>query len=324
MFAIFSYNRGQFLTNCVQSIIENCSEIHYDNIVIFDDDSDELTTKNILEKLRTNFQVVVNEEKNFNISRRGLYHNMNKALQMAIERDFEYVFFLQEDLQIVRPVDSEFLQHCDSIFAYDENIVQIQPVFFKSTTPDTKYRQFITINEDCKFYAGNENNTLGIADIGLIKLKLLKEQQWQFDHEETLNMKKGQQLGWYYVKPANPIMMYLPWPTTYRFKKAGDSQWFIRYLDRLYGTGFHPYKTMTDIQALINRPIAAFPYGESFLQIKSGQSLKQPWNFVSTKFYFLKNFFNIMKKLKLFWLVKLYYQNKMRKQLRTKEGDCKH
>lgn len=323
MFAIFSYNRGAFLQNCLNSILENCPNIQDENIVIFDDDSDEPETKEILSNISKRFQVIINNEKSPYISRRGLYHNMNKALSLAIGRNFPYIFFLQEDLQIIREVDQSFLQQCEEIFEYDENIVQIQPVFFKGTIPEAKSRQFLSINSTANFYLGNENNVLGIADIGLIKLKKLKEQNWVFEHEETLNMKKGKALGWYYVKPKNPILMYLPWPKTYRHKKSGDEQLLIYLLDKIYRTGFHPYKKMSalEVKALVNRPIENYPYGEQYLKIKSGISLKQPWNFVSTKFYFLKKFFNIMKKLKLFWIIKVYYENKMRKQTQSKQGD---
>lgn len=320
LFVIFSYNRGKYLKNCVDSIFENCPGIKNENIMIYDDHSDDPKTVDILDALQQKIKVNINKGKNPAISRRGLYHNMNKALQDAIKGRFNYIFFIQEDLQFVRELDSRFLSECQKILESDPNIIQIQPLFFKGTIKEKEYSQFLKMNEEFQYYYGNPHQLYGIADIGLTKVEPLRVDDWQFDHEETINMKKGTQKGWLYVKPKNPIMMYLPWPETYRYKKTGKDHLFTRLLDYYYKTGFYPYKKMTDdvVQVLLDRPIQEYPYGERFLKLKLNVKLREPWNYVSAKFYFLKRFFKVSKKVHLFWIIEVYYKVKFKSQVKRK------
>lgn len=320
LFAIFSYNRGKYLRNCINSILENSPNIKNENIIIYDDNSDHVETIEILDSLKEIFTVKINTGENPDISRRGLYHNMNKALQDAIAGNFEYIFFIQEDLQFVRKMDVRFLSECEKIFESDCNIIQIQPLFFKGTIKEKAYREFIKINDDAQYYYGNNFNLYGIADIGLTKVRPLREDHWKFEHEETVNMKKGTEKGWMYVKPKNPLMMYLPWPETYRYKKSGKDKGLTRFLDVYYKTDFHPYRSMTDemVLSLVNRNVEEYPIAEKFLDIKGEVHLKKPWNYVSTKYYVLKKVFTVFKKVHLFWIIEGIYKSRYKKQVRKK------
>ncbi|WP_433773167.1 glycosyltransferase [Bacillus wiedmannii] len=301
MFAIFSYNRGNYLFNCIQSIERNYPNLHKQNLVIYDDNSECENTVRILNNLQNKYEVKINKHMINDNSRCGLYYNMNLALQDAIDQNYEYIFFIQEDLQIVRPIDEYFLNECNVIFGSDPNIIQVSPVFFKGTFSKEEFNRFTSINEQFGYYIGNPLGLNGVSDIGITKVKPLKEVNWFFDNDETINMRKGTELGLVYVKPKNPIMMYTPWPETYRYKTASKSKTYTRILDYIYRAGLHTYKDMPEekINELCCRSIHEYPYAENYLSITENIRLKKPWNYISTRYY-VKKKINRFKKVILF------------------------
>lgn len=290
MFAIFSYNRGDYLKNCIQSIERHFPLLHKRNLVIYDDYSECEQTVQILNEYKHKYDVKINQELINDNCRCGLYYNMNLALQDAIKRNFEYLFFIQEDLQMVRPFDEHFIAECKTIFDSDSNIVQVSPIFFKGTFSKQEFDRFTTINEHLGYYLGNPLGLDGISDVGITKVEPLKEAGWIFDNDETENMKKGTDKSWVYVKPRNPIMMYTPWPETYRYKTASKDKFYTKMLDHIYHAGLHPYNDMTGekIEELLSRSIYEYPYAENFLTVKDDVGLIQPWNFISTRYYVKK------------------------------------
>ncbi|MDZ7641149.1 MAG: glycosyltransferase [Desulfurivibrio sp.] len=91
LFCIFSYNRGNFLKNCVQSI-ESCSPDS--KIAVFDDDSDDTETISVLRDLGEKHTVFTSTEHSSH-HLGGLYNNMQNALEYC--QDEELVCFLQDD-----------------------------------------------------------------------------------------------------------------------------------------------------------------------------------------------------------------------------------
>lgn len=320
LFCIFSYNRGVYLNGCVNSLIKHCPNLNKENIIIYDDTSDEPNTIKVLNELKKDIKIITGKEQNKAISRAGLYNNMNLAFSYAKNKGYRYAFFIQEDLQVVRDIDDTFIKECEDIFNSNEKIVEIQPIFFKGTIKEAEYKKIIKIDADNKYYYGNINNLLGVVDIGLINVERLAKYDWFFDDEEVINMKKGTELGIMYVKTKDPIMMYTPWPETYRYRKSSKDSLFLKFLDKYYKTGYHSYESMSrkNVEKLKSRDINIYPIAENFLRIEGNTSLKKPWNFVSVKFYSRKKFFNLIKKLHLFWIVEYYYFYKKRKRKNNK------
>ena len=100
LIAIMSYNRGDHLENCVTSVANNISS----NILVLDDASTCPKTKTKLSEIAKKYEVIINKKKNENRRLKGLYYNMNKALDYAIHRRYLYILFIQDDMQIIRKI----------------------------------------------------------------------------------------------------------------------------------------------------------------------------------------------------------------------------
>jgi hypothetical protein len=274
MIAIMSYNRGKYLKNCIHSIEKNFS---LKNIKIYDDDSSCHYTRKYLKIISKKYPVYVNKKKTDN-NLRGLYLNMNKALNHALQDGFDFIFIIQDDIQIVRSCDKDFFSECSKIFNSDNKIIQIVPVFFKGDYKNINFnKKSIVINKEPDYY-WRKNKWSGISDVGIIKIEELKKNNWQWNPEENeeCNMKVAAKNNWKYVFSRNPIMMYTPWPETYRANKKN-----IQYImEKFLMIGLNPYKNMTEekVDLLLNRPLDSFPIAESYLKAKNNL-LSKPWEY---------------------------------------------
>ena len=92
---IFSYNRGPFLDNCARSVERMAPNWP---MKIYDDGSDDPETLAVCEKYEGAVLNPRTDEGRYG----GLHVNMQRALD---EAEAEFVFFTQDDHQMVRPVD---------------------------------------------------------------------------------------------------------------------------------------------------------------------------------------------------------------------------
>ena len=98
LFCVFSYNRGRFLENCIESL-EAC--VPFADIAIFDDASNDGETVAILERLSQKVPVI----QPGSVSSRkvgGLYDNMQSALDYA--ESYDLGCLVKEETQGVRTV----------------------------------------------------------------------------------------------------------------------------------------------------------------------------------------------------------------------------
>jgi GT2 family glycosyltransferase len=121
--AIFSYNRGAYLKNCVDSLQRNMPGICW---TVYDDGSDEPETVAYLLSLgeRVLHMKSAGEDRHG-----GYYNNMQAALDGS---QADYLLMLQDDLQVVRPFAQKDLLGIDQIFNKDR-MVFISPVFLKGS-----------------------------------------------------------------------------------------------------------------------------------------------------------------------------------------------
>jgi len=268
--SVLSFNRGQYLQNCVQSI-----ERHAPNssIKIFDDASTCPETRDILKKLANKHEVFINENSTLKSHLKGLYQNMNWALQIAKSHGFEFVFFIQDDQQIVRKLDENFYEEIKSIFASSEQICQITPTFFKGFLPEHILYSRFNPNEKFGYYLSD----CGIGDTGITHLYRLEEKKFLFQNSEGDSSKLALSLGLRAAQPKNPVLMYTPWPRVAR----NIQNPIIRLLFSLnqlgVKAGCNPFFDMDQrsIERLLKRPLSVLPIAENFLRTK--KKLRMPW-----------------------------------------------
>jgi glycosyltransferase involved in cell wall biosynthesis len=273
--AVMSYNRGRSLGNCIASVERSLPGVP---VWIFDDASDDAETGSVLATLATRHQIFLPPTKNPEFSHLGgLYGNMNRALDKARAESVKYVFFIQDDIQVVRSCDAYFWEQCERMFSI-EDILQINPLFYKGFLPPEHLAKNYTIDEefgfyDCKFY--------GFCDVGIVDMAKAGVAGLRLQSSEGATAKVMRDRGFRLVCHRDPVAMYTPWPSTMR--QGNWKQKCLQYINEC-GTraGCHPFNEMTapDIKRLIDRPISEFPTAEKFLT--TATSLRKPWWYSSS------------------------------------------
>ena len=131
-FCIFSYNRGRFLRNCVDSI-RACAP-NGTTISIFDDDSDDPETLQYLAEAESHCEILKPQDKG-TIKHGGLYLNMQLALEHYA--DAQLICFLQDDTQVVRPISEEEVNGWHALFSKDSNVGFVHPCFIRGVDQKT-------------------------------------------------------------------------------------------------------------------------------------------------------------------------------------------
>ncbi|PCJ67865.1 MAG: hypothetical protein COA58_01630 [Bacteroidetes bacterium] len=294
--AIFTYNRGRHLNNCVESLELNM-KIPFD-LVIYDDDSTDKLTLDILSSLRRKYLVVTNTSPGENSKVKGLYSNMNGAIEYGINGKYNYLQFLQDDVQLVREIDLDYLTSAETVFKNPE-VFSISSMFFKKNhqVDFEKYLKFDTTSQMYLPKSMEQKYMTGIADIGLFSLEKITQINWRFEMDEALHIAKGREMGLIRGVTKNPHFSFLPWPSTSRSGFSLLKRVLMVVLDKWYNVGFHPLNSISEESEtkLQNRSLFDFPYAEDFLTTRDNSKLVTPWNFYDSFFPFKNSIKRLIK-----------------------------
>lgn len=267
--AVMHYERGDHLRLAIESIERNAPGM---KVLIADDGSQDADTVALLHALAHRHTVVVNKAQNSAVYLRGLHANMNAVLGYAKEKGFPYVFFLQEDQQIVRPLDAAFFAEVDAAFRGNAALSQLIPVFFRAYLPNSLLTARYGIDPQQGFYYEKRPN-YGVSDIGITSVQRLAAHGFRFLDDEGNSGTAALRLGLRIGIARNPVFMYTPWPRTTRDHPDNVSA---------FGLGVNPFQDMTeeDIRALCARSPEIFPVAERHLRTVSAH-VRQPWWYTS-------------------------------------------
>jgi len=270
---IFSFNRGQYLRNCVESIRACIPEA---DIVIFDDNSDDPETLAYLEKAG-DFCRIVEPREVGTIKHGGLYHNMNAALDLL--RDSPMLCFLQDDTQMVRPVSSSELKEIGELFEKNPGLGFVHPCFIRGI--DLKKRQVTPLAGPAPgfFYRQDTGQSAGIhySDLVVFKPGRLVDAGWCFRQSEPANDTQARELFGMMAYMWLPFAMWLPEVPAYRGKKKTLG---LRLAEKKKCVGFYPFKLLSDDeveQAREHEP-PRLPVAEDFLEC-TPFSPPVPWTY---------------------------------------------
>uniref|UniRef100_UPI0040482096 glycosyltransferase family A protein n=4 Tax=Roseivirga sp. TaxID=1964215 RepID=UPI0040482096 len=285
LIAIMSYNRGEFLENLIQSI-KALFHFKYE-LYLFDDSSDDPYTLEVLERFKEHVVSNVSQDHDHNIKHKGLYANMNRALEMSYKSNVDYLMIFQDDTQVIRKVNASEIERYTSIFRKN-NIAQLVCTFFKKNH-QKPYFSLLSYEESTDaFYPllTNRDYMLGIADMGIYDIKSLKKVNWFFENNELENQNKGKKLGLNRAVLRFPFLAYLPWPAVFRYKGSFMKRRFMRFSDWYFKAGFHPLQYLTDQETskIMNDRSPTILFEEDILIVKNSNRLKEPWNFYQSTF----------------------------------------
>lgn len=270
-FCIFSFNRGRFLENCVTSI-EQCVE--NPEIVIFDDDSDDAETLELLTTLGQRHQVVRPPRKG-DIKHGGLYYNMQGALERLHDRAL--LCALQDDTQLVRPIPQSEISGLTKLFANNPDLGFIQPCFLQR-------RKIIAMNaaqseQQKLLYREDHGQSAGVhySDLHITHPARLLEKGWRFFQSEPENDRQAKALFGPMAYLHTPIAMWLPEAPAYRGKKK---TWALKLAEEKRRCGFYPFELLSEqeVERLRQRPEDDLPFAESYLSCKGSEPPK-PWKY---------------------------------------------
>jgi len=269
---IFSFNRGRYLNNCIESIYD-CMDNH--NINIYDDSSTDKYTIMILNKWEDKCRIMRTEESNTIYKVGGLYNNMNYAINDAYKRNVKYVLFIQDDMQVVRKYTQEDENIMNKYFEENIKAVQYYPCFFKMHVKDAvKNRKLDTTR--CVYFKNISLQYSGFSAVGIFHVERFKKYFGKFQGRERIMDNIARDMGIRKGEAVYPFMMYLPHPKSYRGKNRSFAHKISEFIS---GAGYYPinYMDEKELKVFFERDPLLIPYAEEYLTVKGLN--KKPWSF---------------------------------------------
>ncbi|MCH8492849.1 MAG: glycosyltransferase family 2 protein [Idiomarina sp.] len=268
---IFSYNRGDFLRNCVDSVLRH---IPGALITVIDDHSNDTDTQHYLANLPSGVRLH-QPEQHEHARHGGLYNNMQAALELANAAQgntadaTELALFLQDDMQVVRDVSADDWQNIHGFYQQYPNAAFLNPLFLKGARKARDVR-ITRLAADYPVYFRHypaKANPRGIsyADAMILHIPRLIKAQWQFIQGETENAEQAQRLFGKMGFMLHPFAMFLPEVPVFRGKQKTKA---VKRAEALGGTTPNRFNSMSEneVEALKARDVARkLPVAEYYL-----------------------------------------------------------
>lgn len=271
--AIFSYNRGAYLKNCVDSVQRNMPGIGW---TVYDDGSDEPETVAYLQSLgeRVLHMKSAGEDRHG-----GYYNNMQAALEASTG---DYLLMLQDDLQVVRPFAQEDLSRIHRVFDQVSTTAFLSPLFLKGSKrayfqqryqPDAELR--------CYRWSADPAETGKVpqkyADIAVLHVARLRQSGWQFAGSEEGNGALADRLFGDMVQAAEPWVFYVPEEPAYRGRVLTFG---AKLAVKMSGNTVKSFQDMTAQASLAfaQRDLSVYPFAEDFVDTVD-PTVRKPYKF---------------------------------------------
>lgn len=259
---IFSFNRGLYLRNCLDSVQRFAPECP---VTVLDDDSTDPQTLGVLASMPPSIPV---RQPGLRAAGRhgGLYANMQAALESAPPSG--RALFIQDDMMLVRPLHSEDFAYIDGFYQRFPRAAFLNPVFLKGKRQRRDYR-ISRLDPDFpvyfRHYPGKKNaRGLAYADAVIADVGRLREAQWRFLPGEVANAEQAREHFGDMGFMAYPFLMFLPQVTVYR---GGRKTLGARLAERRSGTSPKAFLPIADarLREFLSRDLAVLPHAERYL-----------------------------------------------------------
>jgi len=254
---VFSYNRGRFLRNCVDSVFRHLPD---PDVVIVDDNSDDPEVYRVISDNSYRLSVYQPETTgSFYLG--GLYSNIDHVV--SNNKNTDKALFIQDDMQIVRDVSDFDLECIDLFFGKYKNSINLHTCFAKKSRlisgKESRY-----FDSEVSAYFREKGRRSHFSAVGVMNLRFLNEIGFSFCGTEGRNNEEAKRVADPMGFSFSPFMMWLPFPESSKFRKKtirhSLAEWWV-------GAGFYPYRPMTenDVNKLRGRPASELPVAENFL-----------------------------------------------------------
>ncbi|MHC0052812.1 glycosyltransferase [Actibacterium sp. D379-3] len=258
--AIFSYNRGAYVANCLASVRRNLPGAR---VRVYDDGSDAPETLAYLDTLG---DLVIRPDRARAARLGGLYGNMQAALDAA---EGEFLLFLQDDVQVVRAVTAEELDALRGWFDAHPDAAFVSPVFLKGARrasrrrllrPVPGWRGYTFATTDARRVVDMFYNDMTVAHVGR-----LRAVGWRFQPSERANAERARDAGFAQMMVmGDPFVFFCPEVPFFRYK---DQTLGARWADRILGRDVRRFTDMdpSTRAAFLARPLTDLPFAEDYL-----------------------------------------------------------
>lgn len=293
--AIFSYNRGAYLRNCIESIERHCPGVLY---TVYDDGSDDPLTvaylKGLGAKVRHMQQVGTDRHG-------GFYRNMQASLD---EASSSAMLLLQDDVQVVRDVTDDDIFYWFDYWDQHPDVAFLSPVFLKGSRRKD-FLHYYQISSTDRVYHWCEDRQRpskdgpvpsAYMDVCLLNVERLRQKNWRYQASEWLN---GEQAAWMFPgqmpQLADPFVFYVPEEPVYRSRvKTRGTDLAVK----LAGNVVKCFRSMSadETRLLKMRDIHQYPFAEDFVHTVDPK-VKRPYRFNIYRTHWLARLVNKIEKL---------------------------
>jgi len=274
---VFSYNRPQYLENCLASIQRHSPGAR---VRVLDDDSSDPGVAEVLERWREHHSVcLIPRGVTTSGLHGGLYNNMQRAFETGVSEGVELALYIQDDMQLVRDITDFDIDNAKRYFAATRNTIELHVSYFKEMYRLNNKDGFEFDNRS-KIYlsrAARRTSPHTFCDVGFFHFGRMKELSFSFVQGEGENAKKTLDSSFVMACYAYPFMMNLPFPSTEHFRKKHlllrAAEWWVQ-------AGFYPYEPMSPekVASLFERDVETLPEAEDYLCVR-GLDRPGPWIF---------------------------------------------
>jgi hypothetical protein len=247
--AIFSFNRGVWLFNAVSSLALLQASLPQAAVQVYDDGSDDTATLAVLANLPV--KVISTRQREEMARHGGLYAHMQTAFETAAEGSL--LLCMQDDTQVVRPVDALDLDVLEQGFAQHPRLAFISPSFVRGRRALRFRRSFHPATAGlCFSRLGNDRDVPRncYTDVVIAHVDRLRAAGWRFKGSEHDNAKQARELFGPMAVMAAPFVAAQPEAAFFRHRRR---PFVARLLRRLAPAAFVP-QTPDEVAQLRQRP----------------------------------------------------------------------
>ncbi|WP_420427858.1 hypothetical protein [Algiphilus sp.] len=272
---VFSYNRGPFLANCIDSI-ERLAPEH--PLTVVDDASDDPETQAVLSRAAQRHTVITSEALSGH-KHGGLYPNMQAAFDSVA--DASMFCFLQDDTQLVRPLTRGDEASLHQQFDRAPTLGFISPAFIRQISLKHAVDRDFRFDEalDLWFWHPQRRSTGAYySDLLIARSDRLRAVGWRFESGESTNNQQAQRHFMRMGRLRVPFAMWLPNGPAFRGKQKS---WALRFAERRRQCGLYPLKDLAaEAEARLREGTPPpLPIAESFLDVRGERRLPVPWTY---------------------------------------------
>ncbi len=266
---VFSYNRGAWLDNLIQSVTKLLAPPLDVELHIFDDHSNDEQTLQVLDRLRAQ-GVHIHHATDFDMQGRGSRGGLHAGIEASltrVARKGSLALLLQDDMEIVRPVTvadlamvRDLVQKTGNPFVY-VNFLTGGEEYRKKTMNWSEGGYYIK-------YSPRERRYRAYTDVCAVDVDFLRKSKFAFERSEKkidhLAAKVFGPMAW----SPYPFTAMLPDPAVYREGRLFSGQVF----------SFQDFEKESLARFMRRDVQLELPAAEKYLKVE-GVELPTPWQY---------------------------------------------